>query len=95
MSINSTPGVLRLLPTRSYRPAPLPVGFVEGLRDQEFTLPALAEHIAGFARDEVVRVLSGPFLAKIGRVLQSSPKSTSIMLETFTVTLATADLARV
>jgi transcriptional antiterminator RfaH len=66
LAINSTPGVVRLLPMRTERPAPLPAGFVEGLPDQEFTLPALAEHIAGFARDEVVRVLSGPFWPRSG-----------------------------
>jgi len=99
VSINSTAGIVHLLPIRTERPVPLPVGFVEKLRDQQLTAPALTNHIAVFARDEVVRVLSGPFLAKVGRVVQSAPKSTRIALEALgretIIALSTKALARV
>ena len=88
-----------MLPARAERPVALPAGFVEGLRKEELTPPALAAHIAVFARDEIVRVLSGPFLAKVGRVVQSAPKSTRIALEALgretIIALSTKALARV
>src|SRR6516162_1188835 len=48
VSINSTAGIVHLLPIRTERPVPLPVGFVEKLRDQQLTAPALTNHIAVF-----------------------------------------------
>jgi transcriptional antiterminator RfaH len=81
--INSTLGVIHLLPMHSEDPQPLPPGFVEELREQEFALPELVEHITAFAKDELVRVMSGPFLAKVGRVVSSSRNSTSIEIQAF------------
>jgi transcription antitermination factor NusG len=98
--INSTLGVVHLLPLHSEDPQPLPPGFVEQLREQQFSVPALVDHINVFAKDELVRVLSGPFLSRVGRVVASTRTSTSIEIEAFAgrptrLTVATADLAAV
>jgi transcriptional antiterminator RfaH len=98
VAINSTPGVVRLLPTRSYRPAPLPAGFVESLQMRKPSAPIVAEVIATFAADAIVKILAGSFVGRLGRVLASSPRSTRISLAAFSgrdtvVTVPTSDLA--
>jgi len=97
VSINWTPGVIRLLPTRSRQPAPLPEGFVEALQMREPTAPVVAEVIATFAADTIVRILAGAFHGKLGRVVSSAPRSTRLAVELFgrttVLTAATADLA--
>jgi transcriptional antiterminator RfaH len=99
LAINSTPGVVRLLPTRAERPAPLPVGFVESLQMREPTAPLVAEVIATFAQNTVVRILAGAFHGKLGTVVSSAPRSTRLSVEAFgrttLLTTATADLAEV
>jgi transcriptional antiterminator RfaH len=100
VAINWTPGVMRLLPTRSRQPAPLPAGFVEALQSREPTAPVVAEVIETFAEHSIVRILAGSFVGRTGRVLQSAPRSTRIALEAFSgretiVALSTAALVRV
>jgi transcriptional antiterminator RfaH len=98
VAINSTYGVSRLLPTRCSRPVPLPVGFVESLQMREPTAPVVAEVIATFATDTIVRILAGAFHGKLGRVVSSAPRSTRLSVEAFggrstILSVATADLA--
>jgi transcriptional antiterminator RfaH len=98
VAINSTYGVSRLLPTRCSRPVPLPVGFVETLQSREPSAPVVAEVIATFAANAIVRILAGAFHGKLGTVISSGPRSTRLLLKAFgrdstTVTLSTADLA--
>ena len=100
MAINWTPGVIRLLPTRSRQPAPLPEGFVEALQSREPTAPVVAEVIATFAQNAIVRILAGVFHGKLGRVVSSAPKSTRLSVEAFAgrstiMSVATSDLAAV
>ena len=88
-----------MLPTRAERPAPLPVGFVESLQMREPTAPLVAEVIATFAQNTVVRILAGAFHGKLGTVVSSAPRSTRLSVEAFgrttLLTTATADLAEV
>jgi len=76
VAINSTPGVVRLLPTRAHRPAPLPAGFVEALQSREPSAPVVAETLQTFAANTIVRILAGAFYGKLGRVISSAPRST-------------------
>ena len=97
VAINSTPGVVRLLPTRAHRPAPLPAGFVEALQSREPSAPVVAETLQTFAANTIVRILAGAFHGKLGRVVSSAPRSTRLAVELFgrttVLTAATADLA--
>jgi len=45
--------------------------------------PVVAEVIATFAQNAIVKILSGSFSGRTGRVLQSAPRSTRIALEAF------------
>ena len=76
VAINCTPGVVRLLPTRAHRPAPLPAGFVEALQSREPSAPVVAETLQTFAANTIVRILAGAFYGKLGRVISSAPRST-------------------
>jgi transcription antitermination factor NusG len=70
---------------------------VTALQSREPSMPVIAELIETFAANSVVKILSGVFAGRTGRVVQSAQKSTSIVVEAFsgretTVTLATTDL---
>ena len=64
---------------------------------REPTAPVVAEVIATFAADTIVRILAGAFHGKLGRVVSSAPRSTRLAVELFgrttVLTAATADLA--
>jgi hypothetical protein len=74
------------------------VGFVEGLQACEPRAPVIAEVIATFAADAIVRILAGAFHGKLGRVVSSGPRSTRLSVEAFgrttLLTTATVDLAK-
>jgi transcriptional antiterminator RfaH len=100
VAINSTSGVVRLLPTQCARPVALPGGFVETLQARDVTVPLIVETLEVFACNTVVRVLAGVFVDKLGTVLSSSVKSTRVELQAFggrptTVTVPTVDLIEV
>jgi hypothetical protein len=78
----------------------LPEGFVEALQLREPTAPVVAETLATFAADAIVRILAGAFHGKLGRVVSSAPRSTRLSVEAFggrstIMSVATADLAAV
>ena len=100
VAINWTPSVIRLLPTRSRQPAPLPEGFVEALQARAPSAPVVAETLQTFAQNAIVRILAGVFHGKLGRVVSSAPKSTRLSVEAFAgrstiMSVATSDLAAV
>jgi len=99
-AINSTPGIIRLLPMGSEEPVALPAGFVEALQSREPSAPVVAEVIATFAANTIVRILAGAFYGKLGRVVSSAPRSTRLSVEAFggrptVMSVQTADLAAV
>ena len=89
-----------MLPTRADRPVALPAGFVEALQMREPSAPVVAEVIATFAANAIVRILAGAFRGTLGRVVSSGGKATRLKIEAFggratTVTLPTVDLVEV
>ena len=82
-AINSTPGIIRLLPMGSEEPVALPAGFVEALQARAPSAPMVAAVIETFAANSVVRILGGAFAGRLGRVLQSTQKSTRLKVQAF------------
>jgi transcription antitermination factor NusG len=98
--INSTSGVLHLLPTHSEEPLALPSGFVESLETREPIAPAIAEVLVKFRANEIVRILAGSFHGRLARVISSSRRSTRVEIAAFagrdvTLTVPTGDLVAV
>jgi len=97
-AINSTQGIIRLLPMGNEEPVALPVGFVEALQARAPSAPVVAETLQTFAQNAIVRILAGAFHGKSGRVITSGPRSTRLEVAAFAdrstvVTVATVDLA--
>ena len=99
VAINSTSGIVHLLPIRGERPAPLPAGFVEALQTRALIAPVIAEVIQTFSQHGIVKILAGAFAGKQGRVVASGAKATRLTTEAFgretLLTVATGDLAAV
>jgi transcriptional antiterminator RfaH len=96
-SINNTIGIMRLLPERLEQPQPLPAEFIAGLQNRP-SVQQVELLAAKFTANDVVRVLSGVFQNRFGRVLSSNRNATWVRLEAFAgreiaVTLPTAALA--
>ena len=99
-SINSTRGVVHLLPLHAEEPQPVPVGFVEELQQRAIEEPIVEEIVQRFERDAIVRILAGALRDRVGRVVSSTPASTRVAVEAFagrevTATMRTQDLALV
>ena len=99
-AINSTQGIIRLLPMGNEEPVALPVGFVEALQARAPSAPVVAETLQTFAQNAIVRILAGAFHGKSGRVITSGPRSTRLSVEAFggrptVMSVQTADLAAV
>jgi transcriptional antiterminator RfaH len=99
-AINSTQGIIRLLPMGSEEPVALPVGFVEALQSRNVAAPVITKVLETFAANSVVRILAGSFAGRTGRVVASGTKATRLKVEAFggretVLTLTTADLAAV
>ena len=67
----------------SEEPVALPVGFVEALQARAPSAPMVAAVIETFAANSVVRILGGAFAGRLGRVLQSTQKSTRLKVQAF------------
>ena len=97
-AINSTQGIIRLLPMGSEEPVALPRGFVEALQSRNVAVPVITKVLETFAANSIVKILGGAFAGRLGRVLQSTQKSTRLKVQAFAgrdtvLTLATSDLA--
>jgi transcriptional antiterminator RfaH len=95
--INSTIGIVRLLPERLEQPLPLPQAFIAGLQARP-SVGQVKIVAAKFVENETVRVLSGVFQNRFATVLSSTRNATRMRLEAFAgrdiaVTIPTGDLA--
>jgi transcriptional antiterminator RfaH len=96
-AINSTIGIVRLLPERLEQPQALPAAFIAGLQNRP-SVQQVELLAAKFVTNDVVRVLSGIFQNRFAKVLTSGRNSTRVKIEAFAgreiaVTLPTAALA--
>jgi transcriptional antiterminator RfaH len=95
-AINSTHGVMHLLPTNSEFPQALPIGFVEELRSRR-TVEKMVEVAKSFEANAIVRVLVGALKGQDGRVIDSNHKLTRVEISAFSrkvrATIPTGDLA--
>jgi transcriptional antiterminator RfaH len=95
-AINSTHGVLHLLPLNAEFPQALPIGFVEELRGRR-AVEKMIEVTKRFVANEIVRVLVGALQGHNGRVIDSNHKLTRVEIAAFSrkvqATLPTGDLA--
>jgi transcriptional antiterminator RfaH len=81
-AINSTIGIVRLLPERLEQPQALPAAFIAGLQ----TRPSVQQVellAAKFTEKETVRVLTGIFQNRFAKVLTSNRNATRVRLEAF------------
>jgi len=96
-AINSTQGIIRLLPMGNEEPVALPAGFVEALQSRAPSAPVITKVLETFAEHSIVKILSGSFAGRTGRVVASGAKATRLSIEAFggrntLLTLATSDL---
>jgi transcription antitermination factor NusG len=95
--INSTIGIVHLLPERLELPLPLPLGFIDALQNRKVTVAAVEEIATRYARDETVKVLTGAFESRFAKVLSSTRNATRVRVTAFerevVATIPTADLA--
>ena len=97
-AINSTQGIIRLLPMGNEEPVALPAGFVEALHARAPSAPMVAAVIETFAANSVVRILGGAFVGKFATVIASGAKATRLSIQAFggrstLLTVPTGDLA--
>ena len=89
---------MHLLPVHREMPLAISTAFVEALRSAA-VLDEAIEAVQAFKRDAMVRIVGGPFLDRLARVVSSNRRSTRVKLEMFgreTITVvSTADLAAV
>ena len=69
--VNSTLGIIRLLPMGLEEPIALPVGFVEALQSRNVAAPVITKVLETFAQNSIVRILAGSFAGRTGRVVAS------------------------
>lgn len=79
LPISSTRGVKRLMTTTVERPAFLPTGWVERLRDAG-TLDLFADSLS-FTKGEQLQFIAGPFEGKIGTCQWTSDRRVKLLLE--------------
>jgi transcriptional antiterminator RfaH len=95
-AINSTHGIIHLLPATSEFPQALPIGFVEELRSRR-TVEKMVETTRTYATNEIVRILAGALKGRDGRVIDSNHKLTRVEIAAFSrkvqATVPTGDLA--
>lgn len=86
-SVNATRGVQKLLPIACETPLPLPVGFVDELRERmrlgEFGDEEARELVYAYAKDQTVTITSGPFEALEGKFVRRQKGFVNISLLLF------------
>jgi transcriptional antiterminator RfaH len=81
-AVNSTVGILHLLPANREQPLSVPTAFVEELKTRK-TAEKMVETARSFVEHELVRFISGPFLDpahNAARVLTSGANSTRVVM---------------
>ena len=89
---NYTLGVIHLLPLHLEIPIPLPEGFVERLKTH-IDIDGIKETLTLFTKDQLVRLVAGPFAMYQARVVNCQKKSAQVLISSFAgrETLLTVD----